>query len=345
LIRKILFLCDFERHSQGRRWLWDYIPGNQDEVDFLYTHTNDRYARWGKLFAYYPAYVKLAFQAYRRTQRHEYDLIVAWESDTGFPVGLFRRLLRQTTPPLAILTFSMRGPLVHFPWLQRLGVAGADFLTVASQQEVLSYTQTLRLAPGKIQYCPYGVYDIQENDQKPPLKDFIFSGGRSGRDYATLFAALRELDEPVVIAARPFNLQGLKIPANVTVHDLLPFPEFARLNRQSRFVVVPLLDVPEAVGITSVLYAMAAGKAVIASRVPGITDYVEDGKSGLLIKPGDPAALRQAILHLWQNPAETERLGRIARRLYQALYTFEAFARRTVRLLDEFMNYGASQRM
>jgi glycosyltransferase involved in cell wall biosynthesis len=201
------------------------------------------------------------------------------------------------------------------------------------------------LTPGKIQYCPYGVYDIQENDQTPLLKEYIFSGGRSGRDYATLFAALRELDAPVVIAARPFNLQGLRIPRNVTVHDLQPFPEFARLNRQSRFVVVPLLNVPEAVGITSVLYAMAAGKAVIASRVPGITDYVEDGKTGLLVKPGDPAALRQAILDLWQNPAGTDQLGRNGRRLYQALYTFEAFAHRTVRLLEEFMNHGASQRI
>lgn len=333
---KILCLTDFVI-SPGQRWLWDSVPGNQDQIDFLHSPTNDRYARWGKLFAYYPAYVKLALQAYRRTQRHEYDLIVSWESDTGFPLGLIRRLLGQKLPPLAILTFSMRGPLVHFPWLQRLGVAGADFFTVTSQHEVKIYTQSLGIPGAKMRFCPYGVYDIRGRFDQAPTESFIFSGGRSGRDYRTFFKAAAGLQTPVVVAARPFNLEGLAIPANVTVHDLLPFPEFTRLNQQARFVVVPLQTLDEAVGITSVLYAMAAGKAVIASRVPGIVDYVEEGKTGLLVTPGDPGELRQAIIRLWENPDEAEQMGRNARRLYQALYTFDLFAQRTVRLLNEFM--------
>jgi glycosyltransferase involved in cell wall biosynthesis len=336
LIRKILFLCDFERYSPGQRWLWDYVPGNQDVVDFLYTPTNDHFAKWGKLFVYYPAYVKLAWQAYRQTQKKKYDLVVAWESDTGFPLGLIRRLLGQKRPPLAVLTFSIRGPLAHFPRLQRLGAAGVDFFTVTSQHEVISYTQSLGLPPGRIKFCPYGVYGIQSRFDETPEKSFIFSGGRSGRDYATLLEALEGLDISAKIAARPFNLKGLKIPANVTARDLLPFPEFARLNRQARFVVVPLLELDEAVGITSVLYAMAAGKAVIASRTLGISDYVDDGKTGLLVSPGDPIELRKTILRLWEDPAEAERLGRNARRVYQAIYTFEAFAQRTARLLEKF---------
>ncbi len=331
---KILCLTDFTIPT-GQRWLWDYVPGNQDQVDFLDTPTNDRFAKWGKLLGYYPAYFKLAWHACRRTSAQKYDLVVAWESDTGFPLALLRRLLRQKHPPLAILTFSIRGPLAHFPWLQRLGTSQVDLFTVPSQHEVVTYTQSLRLPPGRVRFCPYGVYDIQGRQDEKTGDGLIFSGGRSGRDYGTFLRAVDGLPYPVVLNARPFNLKGLAIPANVTVNDLLPFPDFARLNRQARFVVVPLLDLDEAVGITSVLYAMAAGKAVIASRVPGIVDYVEEGKTGLLVAPGSPAELRGAITHLWENPAEAERMGKNARQLYQALYTFDAFARRTVKLLNE----------
>ncbi len=304
-------------------------------MDFLYAPTNDRYAKWGKLLAYYPAYLRLAWQATRKLQQKKYDLVVAWESDTGFPLGVLRSVLKQNRPPLAILNFSIRGPITHFPQMQHLGVSGADLLTVPSQHEVDTYTQSLHLPPGRVRFCPYGVYDIQGRQDETTGDPLIFSGGRSGRDYGTFLKAVDGLPYPVTLNARPFNLKGLAIPANVTVNDLLPFPEFARLNQQARFVVVPLLNVDEAVGITLVLYAMAAGKAVIASRVPGIVDYVEEGKTGLLVTPGSPSELRVVITRLWENRAEAERMGKNARQLYQALYTFDAFARRTVRLLQE----------
>ncbi len=73
---KILCLTDFQI-TPGQRWLWDNVPGNQDQVEFLYSPTNDRHAKWGKLFAYYPAYFKLAWQAIRRTRQENYDFIVA----------------------------------------------------------------------------------------------------------------------------------------------------------------------------------------------------------------------------------------------------------------------------
>jgi glycosyltransferase involved in cell wall biosynthesis len=51
------------------------------------------------------------------------------------------------------------------------------------------------------------------------------------------------------------------------------------------------------------LEAMAAGTPVVASRVGGVPEFVEDGVSGLLVEPGDAGALADAIRRLWASRA------------------------------------------
>jgi glycosyltransferase involved in cell wall biosynthesis len=64
----------------------------------------------------------------------------------------------------------------------------------------------------------------------------------------------------------------------------------------------------------SVLEAMAAGLPVIASNVGGIPELVVDGVSGVLVPPGDPNALAEAIEGLVQNPSLAHELGDAGRR-------------------------------
>jgi glycosyltransferase involved in cell wall biosynthesis len=73
----------------------------------------------------------------------------------------------------------------------------------------------------------------------------------------------------------------------------------------------------------SLLEAMAAGCAVIATRVGGIPDLVEDGVNGLLVPPRDPAALARALRTVLDDPELAARLGRHARATVAERYTPE----------------------
>jgi phosphatidylinositol alpha-1,6-mannosyltransferase len=69
-------------------------------------------------------------------------------------------------------------------------------------------------------------------------------------------------------------------------------------------VVLPVLateDDVEGFGIVA-LEAAAAGKPVVATRVGGIPDAVEDGKSGMLVDAGDYKGLREVVIALLRNP-------------------------------------------
>ncbi|BCA54239.1 putative Glycosyl transferase group 1 [Nitrospira sp. KM1] len=59
----------------------------------------------------------------------------------------------------------------------------------------------------------------------------------------------------------------------------------------------------------AIVEAMAAGKAVIATRTGGIPEVVEEGRTGLLVQPGDPAQLRDAVLQVLQNPERRNAMG------------------------------------
>jgi len=63
----------------------------------------------------------------------------------------------------------------------------------------------------------------------------------------------------------------------------------------------------------ALMEAMASGAAVVATRVSGLPELVEDGHNGLLVPPRDPAALAAAIERLLADPALRRRLGAAAR--------------------------------
>jgi len=75
----------------------------------------------------------------------------------------------------------------------------------------------------------------------------------------------------------------------------------------------------EGLGI-SLVEAAACGLAAVASRTGGIVDVVEDGRSGLLVAPGDASALGEGLRVLGTDPARRSAMGREARRVALARF-------------------------
>ena len=136
-------------------------------------------------------------------------------------------------------------------------------------------------------------------------------GNDVGRDYPTLVAAWQGLEFELVLRTswRP----TLTDPRIRWLPEPLSFVELRHLYAGASMVVLALSPVDHASGITTLLEAMAMGKPVIASDVGTTRDYIVHGETGLLVPPGDPAALRQAIRELHGDAGKRRRLGNQAR--------------------------------
>ena len=153
-----------------------------------------------------------------------------------------------------------------------------------------------------------------------PVQDGqVCSAGLEWRDYPTLLAAVADTPDVSVklAAASPWSKHrdetaDRALPPNVEARRY-EYGELRDLYAQSSFTVVPLYENDFQAGVTTMLEAMAMGKAVIATRTSGQTDVIEDGENGLTVAPGDVAGWRQAIARLQQDAALRERLGRSAR--------------------------------
>ena len=94
--------------------------------------------------------------------------------------------------------------------------------------------------------------------------------------------------------------------------------EIPRLMAGARALVVP--SIYEGMPLV-ILEAMAAGLPVVASRVSGIPEVVQDGESGWLVPPEDIWALVAALEAVQRDPAEARRRGLVGQALVEASAT------------------------
>lgn len=99
--------------------------------------------------------------------------------------------------------------------------------------------------------------------------------------------------------------------------------------------VLPSWD--EAFGVVYI-EAMAHGKPVVGCRGEGIEDFVEHGKTGMLVKPRDVDSLVEALDFLLSHPKEAKAMGERARKVVLENYTWEKNAEKTIEVYREVLN-------
>ena len=150
--------------------------------------------------------------------------------------------------------------------------------------------------------------------------DLVAIGQDRGRDYATLFSAIKGTDLTLDLVCRPENLADLEVPANVRMHGLIPHEQYRSMLRRTKVMAVPTRVLSYPTGSSVALEASASGCCVVATDTPAMADYVADGEAGVLVPPGDVASWRETLLELRSNDTHRRALGAGARRAVENRY-------------------------
>jgi glycosyltransferase involved in cell wall biosynthesis len=150
---------------------------------------------------------------------------------------------------------------------------------------------------------------------------FLFLGRLSEeKGVHTLLEAWGDITARLLIVGDGPQMQQLRqaAPKNVEFTGMADPSEVPDILRGARAVLLPSTWYEAQPRV--ILEAYAAEVPVLASRIGGLSDLVEDGGSGLLVAAHDPTAWSRAVTYL-NDDSESRRLGQGAYRLWQQRYS------------------------
>jgi len=215
-------------------------------------------------------------------------------------------------------------------------------IIVHSRAQLEAATSELGIPRDRLEFVPYNADTNFWHPLGVPEECTIVSAGIEHRDYATLDRACDGLGPQLLIAAGSLYSPGavctLPPPSSNAIVRRLDHTSLREWYAKAAIVVVPLLPNDFQAGVTTLLEAMAMGKAVVVSATKGQRDIVVDGETGLLVAPGDDQSLRAALDRLVHNPAERARLGRNARLAVEEQFSLDRY----VEALSEILRSAAA---
>jgi glycosyltransferase involved in cell wall biosynthesis len=281
-----------------------------------------------------PKWWRLAREAQHR--HAEYDAIVTWGEKLSLAMLLQQQLASASKPHIAMM-YQFEKPNIRVP----LSVLRKNLHAVVTWSSVQRRALIERIRfPAERVYLIRHYVDQVFYSPRATEEDMICAVGAEMRDYATLLEALRGTGLRCHVAADHVRIPGRlrllndrRVPVSTfsaradtqITMGRKALTELRELYARSRFVVVPLFPSDTDNGVTVILEAMAMGKPVICSRTRGQVDVIEEGVTGHYVPVGDAAALRAAILSLWNEPLRAQQMGRNARALVEKHHTLEKF--------------------
>ena len=191
-------------------------------------------------------------------------------------------------------------------------------------RDISGYTRHFGISAARSSYVPFKV-NITDIRLSPAEigEDYIFTMGRSLRDYDSFIRAVAELPYPAAIPEFSFSdFEGKddsfawtkeNVPPHLTIlPDSGSSNDLVRNIAKARLVVIPTQASSIcASGLSTYLDAMYLGKCVILSRGPGASDLLTD--QALLVPPHDVSALKEAVRRAWEDDSLRKRTAESGR--------------------------------
>ncbi|HEV2488860.1 MAG TPA: glycosyltransferase family 4 protein [Candidatus Acidoferrales bacterium] len=276
-----------------------------------------------------------------RASKH-YDAVVSGYERPAVLFALLQRFCRRQRVPHVFLYVSFNLPESRLAktlrrLLIRQIIAVACRIVVHSKHQGREYARVFRSQLSKFSFVPY--FSTTFGASYPTSEGgYVFAGGDYTRDYANLIEAVGPLPYRVVIAAffRHY-FKGIQIPPNVEILTTTP-DGFNELIAGANVIVVPLQGgLLHPGGHNTFLSAMALGKTVIVTDDGGAEDYIKDGETGVLIRPGAPEELRRSIRTLMENRELARSIGEKASVAARG-FSLDSFLIRVLELARECAN-------
>jgi glycosyltransferase involved in cell wall biosynthesis len=235
--------------------------------------------------------------------------------------------------PLVITTHSDAGrhnlqKLIYDATVPTLTLRRATRIIAITKEEV-RYLIRLGVQSKRISVIPNGINlaEFEGKLERPHNSDFlsILFVGRvypNQKGLETLIRAVSQIARSVnwrldIVGEDWSGAAGvLELARKLGIHDRVQvLGELSRANLVEAYQTADLFVLPslfEPFGIV-LLEAMASGLPIVASRVGGIPEVVEEGKTGLLVEPGNPEELRKALETLLSDTNLRNRMGQAGR--------------------------------
>ena len=272
----------------------------------------------------------------------QHPVLFAWSEWAGIPLAAFTRLARSDYRFVTMFTC----------WSERQELAITKLDLFSAMDEIIVHCTSMKEnlvrlgAPeDRVKLVHYSIdqaFFSPLSDVEQHKNRIMSIGEPRSRHYPLLFKAVKGLPVSLKVAGygqwyarEKYGPIHGPMPENVSMTPHLSPTELKILYASSQFVVLPIRDLMYSAGATATLEAGSMARAVVAFRSKGITDYVIDGETGILVEPGDEAALRDAIQYLLANPAEAKRLGNNARQRILEELSLETYVSRIAELLSE----------
>lgn len=305
--------CDFAegiRRVTGKEWT------------LLVKRSNDRSSKTANLIRYLK-YVLFPLAIF--IKRNRYDCIITWQQFYGLFFAFYCRLFHvQKVNKLLVMTFIYK---------EKHGLAGKiykkffdyvvnskyiDAYTCVANVECENYSRIFNLPRERFKYVQWGLADFSK-DYDIIEGDYVFSAGRSNRDWEFIFSALgnTKYNGKIICSEGEYHnkYQNLEVLSNISNK------EYYEILSRAYCVVISIKDCTISAGQITLIQSMQFGKPVILTQSDGLTnDYVINEENGLIVSK-DKQALLGAIERIYNDKKLYKKLSDNGRKLYDKKFS------------------------